>query len=466
MNYPRMLSRAIDRTLVDMETSGDPHARARALERMAGIEASKGGKVEACRLYLEALALYRSKRRHDSPLCGAGVACSLYSLGYREQAREILNGMGDPDLREIMYADLARDTSEAGKTGEAIELLTEVGDLELKAEAAAEVCRKFSAGDEKAREFLAALESEAEAREPGPQISVLCYLAKAYQRLGDRERMRTIMVRARALLEDIPGLARSWQAADGLVKAHLKLGLVDEAKGLVTGLLGRMVEAKLIMEEEAGNEKGIMRGVLYSSFVRVASMLAGTGEDVLVEGMITFLEGEEHKNIGRLYIGEEYAKAGYLERAQDMAFELSGVHLAILETRIAARLITEGRGVEAKNVLHRAIRTAIEKKSWVVLREAALELYRLNPGGRSARNLMSKAQQLAKRQRKPGYDAYFWSRHFGQIGDFPRALILAYKVPDLERRLDILEELMEMAGEMKPGRTPRMLGENKLTNKC
>jgi hypothetical protein len=209
------------------------------------------------------------------------------------------------------------------------------------------------------------------------------------------------------------------------------------------------------MEDENSDEKKLVGGALYNAFVRVASRLAGIGEDDLVEGMLTFLEGKKHQDIGRLYVGEEYARAGHLDRAGDMAKMLSGVQQAILETRIASRLITDGRIKEARRLLARTIKAAIKNGYFVVLRDAALELHRLNPKGDSARNLMKKAHQLARQQRKAGYNVCFWPGFFGQIGAFPAALILAYKVNDLERRLDMLQELRDMAAEYERRRGPR-----------
>jgi tetratricopeptide (TPR) repeat protein len=263
------------------------------------------------------------------------------------------------------------------------------------------------------------------------------------------------LAKGRAELETVTGLKSSWQAADNLAKAHIVLGLNDKAKELVTDLLKRMVAAKLVCEQEEKGETGLLRGALYSAFVRVAVRLAGIGEDDLVEGMITFLEGEEHRNIGLLYIGKEYARAGYLERAGDMANMLSGVQQEILKTRITSRLITDGRKEEARRLLARTIKAAIKNKSSVVLRDAALELHRLNPKGDSARNLMKKAHQLAKRSRKPRYQAHLWPKYFAEIGDFPLAMILAYKVDDLEMRLDMLKELRETAAEYERRRGPR-----------
>jgi len=456
MNYLRRISKAIDLTMAELQGSGDPHARGRYLSERAAIEASEGRKAEACRLYLEALALFRSKRRHDSLLSEAGVACSLYNLGYREQGRDILDRMGDADLRQIIFADLVTDAAKAGDISEAIGLLGEVRDLKLRAEVAAGICLQAgSGGAGDTGSLLEELEAGAAGLEPGSLIKVLCHLAKARHHLGQDGQAAGMLAKGRAALEAVTGLAGSWLAADTLVQAHIELGLNEEAKGLVTDLLKRMVEARLVMEDENSDEQKLLGGALYSSFVRVASRLAGIGEDDLVEGMITFLEGKKHQDIGRLYIGEEYAKAGYLDRAGDMANMLSGVQQAILETRIASRLITDGRIKEARRLLARTIKTAIKNGYFVVLRDAALELHRLNHKGDSARNLMKKAHQLARQKRKAGYNVCFWPGFFGRIGAFPAALILAYKVNDLERRLDMLQELRDMAAEYERGRGPR-----------
>jgi tetratricopeptide (TPR) repeat protein len=446
MNYLRRISKAIDLTMAELQGSGEPHARGRYLSERAAIEASEGKKAEACRLYLEALALFRSKRRHDSLLSEAGVACSLYNLGYREQGRDILDRMGDADLMQIIFADLVTDAAKAGDISEAVGLLGEVRDLKLRAEVAAGICLQAgSGGAGDTGPLLKELEAKAAACDPKMQASVLCDLAKAHRHLGGTEQAADMLAKGRAVLEGITGLAGSWQTADTLVKAHIKLGFKEEAKELVTDLLKRMVSAKLARKEEGADEQSPLRGALYSSFVRVASMLAGIGEDDLVGGMITFLEGKKHQDIGRLYIGEEYAKAGYLDRARDMANMLSGVQQAILETRIASRLITDGRIKEARRLLARTIKAAIKNGYFVVLRDAALELHRLNPKGDSARNLMKKAHQLARRLRKPGYDVQFWPKLFGRIGDFPMAIILAWEIGDVERRLDLLVELRDMA---------------------
>jgi tetratricopeptide (TPR) repeat protein len=451
-----MVSKAVDRTLRDLKGSGDPLARARYLSEMAEIEAFEGRKAEACRLYLEALARFRSKRRHDSPMLEASVACSLFNLGYREQGLEILDKMGDADLRQIVFADLIADFAKAGDISQALELLSELRDPKLRAEVVAGICRQAggnAAGD--IGPFLDELEAGAAGLEPGSRIGLLCLLAEARHHLGQDRQASDLLAKGRAELETVTGLKSSWQAADNLAKAHIVLGLNDKAKELVTDLLKRMVAAKLVCEQEEKGETGLLRGALYSAFVRVAVRLAGIGEDDLVEGMITFLEGEEHRNIGLLYIGKEYARAGYLERAGDMANMLSGVQQEILKTRITSRLITDGRKEEARRLLARTIKAAIKNKSSVVLRDAALELHRLNPKGDSARNLMKKAHQLAKRSRKPRYQAHLWPKYFAEIGDFPLAMILAYKVDDLEMRLDMLKELRETAAEYERRRGPR-----------
>lgn len=456
MNYWRMVSRAIDLTMAELQGSGDPLARARYLTERAEIEASEGRKAEACRLYSEALVLFRSKKRHDSPMSEANVACSLFNLGYREQGQEILDKMGDADLRQIVFADLIADLAKAGNISQALELLSELRDPKLRAEVVAEICRQAgssAAGD--IGSFLDELAAGAAGLEPGSRIGLLCLLVQARHHLGQDRQAAELLAKGRAEIETVTGLVGSWQAVDNLVKAHIELGLNDKAKELVTDLIKRMVAAKLVYEQEEKEEAGLLRGALYSAFVRVATRLAGIGEDDLVDGMITFLEGEEHRNIGLLYIGEEYARAGYLERAGDMADMLYGVPQAILETRIASRLITDGRKEEARRPLARTIKAAIKNKSFVVLRDAALELHRLNPKGDSAKNLMKKAHQLARRSRKPRYQTHLWPKYFAEIGDFPMALILAYKVDDVEMRLDMLKEMREMVYEFERGRGSR-----------